>query len=151
LEKVTYLRKYIGHLTINNEYTQKYFSVSFLDEFLMNLGKAFKLIRKNPGAILAQEEIQNKMKFKKKDQKRKKAIISSINYIPENNKWGEGFFKIMSNRFGVSQELLRIYQILISSNAQFSYHKNFHIKVNFFLNMIIVDSSTLLNFWKFIN
>lgn len=129
LERVTFLRKYLGHLMINDEYTCRYFSVSFLSDFMKNLGKVFRLVRTNPGALLAQEEIQGKLKFKKGDVRRKKAILSSMTHIPENDKWGQGFFKIVSNQFGIDKEILQLYDTVIRSRAELACHRFLPMKV----------------------
>ena len=117
------------HLGINDQYVQKYFQVSFLDPFLANICRLFGLVRKNPGVLLAQEEIHNKLKFKRKDKTRKRAILSSVTHIPENNRWGEGFFKMAANEFGIEVDFLNLYQQLISANSGLACHRNLPLKV----------------------
>jgi hypothetical protein len=142
LERVTYLRKFLGHLRINDQYVSKYFDVSFLDPFVLNLAKLFSLVRKNPGAQLAQEEIQNKLKFRKKDRKRLSGIIKSSVHFHVDNKWGQGFFRQMSNQFGVDVEFLDIYQQIISANSQLSCHRDLPLKVE----LIRIHSWNLFDF-----
>lgn len=139
LEKATYLRKFVRHLLVNHEYARRYFSVSFLGDFVVSLGRAFALVRKPPGALLAQEEIQTKLKFRKVDARRKRAILESLTRVPENDKWGQGFFKSLSNRFGVHEEFLRLYRLLARSRAELSVHRDLPVKVG---GGLVPDSST---------
>lgn len=124
ISQIDYLKEYICHLNVNNEYIKRYFGYDFMNKFMQNVGKWIKHLNQNPSMLLTQEQIKAKIKFdfnnkrKKKDSFFRKESISKLLL----EKKIEHEFKEICDEFLLNKEFLEIYNKLISFNCSFSFH-----------------------------